>query len=129
MTARAIVRHPEILGGRWHFESTSIAVADVVLDYEAGRSGALESYRFAGLSDEEIEAALAFEFPAVRDVDVSLEYGSVRVECVCGEHTQKSGVWPLIAEVECPCRRTWRVTVEPVTEKEREPKRQPSAAE
>lgn len=114
MTARAIVRSPEILSGRWHFEGTSIAVADVVRDYEAARSGALEPYRFAGLADTEIKVALDFSFPAVKEVSVSLEYGAVQVNCVCGEHTHKTGIWPLIAEVECPCRRKWRVTVEPI---------------
>lgn len=114
MNSRAIVRHPEMLDGRWHFEGTSIAAADVRRDYTANGPTLPGSYRFAGLTAEEIEAALAFAFPSVRAVEVSLEYGSVMIACVCGEHTQKTGVWPLIAEVECPCRRIWRVTVEPV---------------
>jgi uncharacterized protein (DUF433 family) len=117
VSARAIVRDPDILDGRWHFEGTSTAVANVRTDYDAEPTGAGQSYRFAGLSDEEIEAALAFGFPAVNDVAVAvaLEYGSVTVACVCAEHTRKTGVWPLVAEVECPCRRTWRITVEPVS--------------
>ena len=128
MTARAIVQHPELLDGRWHFENTSVAVADVVRDYEAASADSVpEMYRFAGLTDEEIQAALSFAFPAVMDVAVTLEYGSVTVACVCGEHTQKTGVWPLVAEVECPCRRTWRVMVEPVPGTEIRSKRQPPA--
>ena len=114
MTARAIVRDPELLDGRWHFEGTSAAVADVVTDYAASATSLPETYRFAGLTDEEVQAALTFEFPEVKDLSVTLEYGSVEVHCVCGEHTQKTGVWPLVGEIECPCRRTWRVTVEPV---------------
>jgi uncharacterized protein (DUF433 family) len=122
MTPRAIIRDPDILDGRWHFAGTSIAVADVVRDHEAAPTGVVETYRFAGLTGAEVQVALLFAFPAVRGVGVSLEYGSVRVDCVCGEHTQKTGVWPLIAEVECPCRRTWRVTVEPAGKEAKPPK-------
>ena len=80
MTAREIVRHPEILDGRWHFESTSIAVADVVRDYKASDTKLAGSYRFAGLSDQEVQVALLFAFPAVRgsgSVSSTARFGSI----------------------------------------------------
>jgi hypothetical protein len=35
------------------------------------------------------------------------------VHCTCGESTSGTGVWPMISVIECPCRRRWRITVEP----------------
>jgi uncharacterized protein (DUF433 family) len=114
MSARPIVRKSDVLDGRWHFESTTIGVADVVADYMASRDGfSSETYVYAGLSQDEIAAALEFKFPATRETTVQVEYASLTVHCECGEDTPATGVWPMVAEVECPCRRRWRITIEP----------------
>jgi hypothetical protein len=108
------VRKSDVLDGRWHFESTTIGVADVVADYMASRDGfSSETYVYAGLSQDEIAAALEFKFPATRETTVQVEYASLTVHCECGEDTPATGVWPMVAEVECPCRRRWRITIEP----------------
>lgn len=113
MTQRQIARDENILSGRWHFEGTSIPVAAVVADFAATGLGSTSTYRFAGLSQEEIAAALTFEFPAVRPVEAEIQYVSVSVDCVCGETTRRAVPAPQDVEITCPCRRTWRVTVTP----------------
>ena len=111
---RAIVRDPAILDGRWHFEGTTTAVADVRADYYAARDDhPTTPYHYAGLSAAEVVAALDFEFPNVRETTVEVEYASLTVHCTCGEDTSSTGIWPIAAVVPCPCRRTWRITVEP----------------
>lgn len=114
MTMREIVRDPNILSGRWRFDGTSIAVADVRLDADASREAATARYRFAGLTDDEITSAMAFVFPDVRTTQVNLEYAAVVVNCACGEDTYKSGLTAMRTIVECACRRKWRITVEHV---------------
>ena len=114
MTAREIVRDPNVLSGRWRFEGTSVAVADVLTDAGASREHAEKKYRYAGLSDEEIQAAMTFVFPDVRTTEVNLEYAAVVVNCACGEDTYKSGLSEMVSIVDCACRRRWRITVTPV---------------
>jgi uncharacterized protein (DUF433 family) len=115
MTARPIVWNSDALDGRWHFEGTTIGVADVVADYLASRDGfASDMYFYAGLSQDEIAAALEFEYPATHETRVQLECASLTVHCECGEDTPATGISPMVAEVACACRRRWRITVEPV---------------
>src|SRR3712207_4101362 len=109
MTARAIVRNDDVLSGRWHFEGTSIPIAVIVSDYAYGHAEVKAQYRFMGLTDEEIAAALAFEFPEIREPEVIVEYASILVACVCGEDTRKAATSPEVEVVECPCRRIWQV--------------------
>lgn len=116
MTARAIVRDPEILGGRWRFEGTSIAIASIRADFLATRAELDEQYYFAGLTDEDIEAALAFDFPEIRDVRIQMEYAAVTVSCTCGEDIHHAGAWPVVEVIDCLCARKWRVSIEPVRE-------------
>ena len=114
MAPRAIVRDPEILGGRWRFEGTSIPIAAIRADYLASRDELRQTYEFAGLTDEDIEAALTFEFPDIRGVEVLMEYAAITVNCSCGEDTPHSATWPLNETVTCLCGRKWRITVTPV---------------
>jgi uncharacterized protein (DUF433 family) len=107
--AKRIVRQPGVLGGRWHFEGTQLAVADVRADHAAYASQD-GPYHFAGLSQADVEAALAFEFPSTRDTAVQVEYMAVTVHCTCGEDTHKAMIGPSHS-VECDCGRTWRITV------------------
>lgn len=114
MTARDIIRDPNVLSGRWRFDGTSIAVADVRTDADGNLDRANEKYRYAGLTDEEIQAAMTFVFPDVRVTEVNLEYAAVVVSCACGEDTYKSGLSTEVTIVDCACRRRWRITVTPV---------------
>ena len=113
MTARDIVRDADILSGRWHFEGTTIPIAAIISDHDYGHDELKDQYRFMNLSDEEIKAAMAFEFPEVRDPVAYLEYASVTMECVCGEETRKAATSPEVETVECPCRRTWHLVITP----------------
>lgn len=126
MTARDIVRDPNILSGRWRFDGTSIAIADVLNDHGADLEDAETKYRFAGLNDEDIQAAMTFVFPDVRTTQVNLEYAAVVVSCACGEDTYKSGLTPAVSIVECACRRTWKITVEHLLDREDRPGARPN---
>jgi uncharacterized protein (DUF433 family) len=121
MTARAIVRDADVLSGRWHFEGTTIPIAAIVSDHQFGRTEVMEQYHFMHLTDEEITNALLFEFPAVREPMAFVEYASITMECACGEDTRKAATTPAIESIECPCRRTWTVAIEPRLESYRPP--------
>ncbi len=59
MTTRAIIRDPEVLGGRWRFEGTSIPIATILADYLLTDDEFRGRYHFAGLTNEDIESALS----------------------------------------------------------------------
>ena len=109
MTARDIIRDPDILGGRWHFNGTSIPVAAVPTDHAHGSAELDGSYRFMQLTDDEIANALAFDFPAIRESRMETQYASVLMHCECGENTPKATTWPTETQVDCACGRTWVV--------------------
>jgi uncharacterized protein (DUF433 family) len=115
MAARTIVRHPEVLEGRWHFDGTGILVAEVVRSYWSGFAGTGEEFRFCDLSGAELAAALAFDFPPVREASVELRPALIQANCVCGESTTIVTTGDNEAEIVCPCGRAWNVhlTVEP----------------
>lgn len=77
MTARIIVRDDDNLSGRWHFEGTTIPIAVIVSDHDFGHDELKVLYRFMHLTDEEIMAGLAFEFPVVRGPIAFVEYASI----------------------------------------------------
>jgi uncharacterized protein (DUF433 family) len=113
--ARKIVRDPAILAGRWRLAGTMLPIAEVRNDFYLGHTGPLASYRFAGLTAEDIAAVLAFDFPAIQEPTVELRPASVVVHCACGETTEQFGDgWPE-TEVDCVCGRCWcvRLTLEP----------------
>ena len=116
MSAREIVRDPAILGGRWHFANTNIAIADVLAQIPDPASRldptATAALRETGITDEDIQAATQFPFPEVRDLHIGTVFSSVIVECVCGEDTPKGGIGPGTMIVHCACGRNWRVTIE-----------------
>jgi hypothetical protein len=109
MSPRKIVRDPGILSGRWRLEETMTPIADIRREAHLGRAGLKERYATINLTDEEIDAIMAFIFPAIREPSLSLsvERDNLTVNCVCGESTPGSG-----PEIECPCGRNWRVTAE-----------------
>jgi uncharacterized protein (DUF433 family) len=111
MTPRAILRDPDILFGRWRFDGTKIAVAEVRAAYNADPQSAIAAFQRQGLTREDINSALAFAFPDVRSLSISQNYGSVTVHCVCGEDTSATLHQPTCAIVQCPCGRRWRIVV------------------
>ena len=111
MTARDIVRDPNLLGGRWHFGGTNIAVAALRLDHRHNHLTNHASYRFMNLSMDEIASALTFDFPAIRESVLDVQYASVLMHCECGEQTSHATTWPDQIEFDCACGRTWLVEV------------------
>jgi uncharacterized protein (DUF433 family) len=115
MSARPIVRDPDVLGGRWHFAGTTITVADVRLLLSAAdpahAQDTLAIYAAAGLTAEDLAAAQAFDFPDLHEVSIELTVPRVTVNCVCGEHTTVTAAGPALSLVPCPCGRTWRIDV------------------
>lgn len=107
MSPRKIVRDPEILSGRWRLEDTTTPIADIRREAHLGRGGLKERYAAINLTDEEIDAIMAFIFPAIREPSLTVGLEDVTVHCVCGEATPGHG-----PEIECPCGRTWHVAAE-----------------
>jgi len=110
MSSRPIVRDPDELYGRWRFDGTRIPVADVRLAVTADPTAAMETLQLASLSPDDIEAAMAFEFPVLHGPEVHLAFGVVNWTCVCGEEESISHeqVGSTIVR-ECPCGRRWSV--------------------
>jgi len=117
MRSRPIVRDADLLAGRWRFEGTQTAVAEVCLQPAAGGEGGRQ-HQFAGLTNEDIGSALEFAFPAIRQTDIAVEYASIVVACECGEDTHKVAVWPVDQTIDCVCRRRWRISVTPIREQD-----------
>ena len=108
---REIARDPTVLDGRWHFAGTQIPIANVRTDYHHSTPDEQAAYRFPNLSGEEVDAALAFEFPAIRSTEVEIQYASVIVSCECGEATSQATAWPTVI-VDCVCKREWRISIQ-----------------
>ena len=107
--SRAIIRSDDILGGRWRLEGTTVPIALIRIDARYGERDTLAQYRFIGLTAEELATVLAFEFPDVRRAQLTVDYASVTVHCVCGEDTPEIGVSTANTEVHCVCGRKWRL--------------------
>jgi hypothetical protein len=110
MALRSIIRNDSILSGRWCLDGTEIAIAAILADYKLGREACLDQYASSLLTEEELDAILAFEFPSIREVNVRVEHYSVTVHCECGEDTTVAESWPE-GQVECICGRQWEVVV------------------
>jgi hypothetical protein len=116
---RAIVRSPLVLDGRWTFEGTSIAIAQIRYDLgRMSRDDVLRSYRFMDLTECEIDMVAAFPFEPVRDLTLSVTTAAVTVHCLCGEDTPV-----VITDTKhvaiCICGRDWdletTISILPVT--------------
>lgn len=115
MTARTIVRDPAILAGRWRLDGTTLPIADIRNDFYLGHDGPIQTYRFAGLSAEDIAAVLTFDFPSLQEPRVELTPSTVVVHCACGEVTEQFSAGWQETEVDCVCGRCWcvRLILEP----------------
>ena len=109
MTNRHIVRDPAIAAGRWRFENTSIFIDDMTRDFARDPETMRAAYQLQGLSLAELDAALAFDFPVVRDVQIHVRYIDVEIDCVCGIH-RSAKVDPENMNLDiCPCGRRWHI--------------------
>ena len=106
---RAIVRDAAILDGRWHIAGTRIAIAEIVLQFQASGTARADGYLYPRLTAAETHSAIAFEFPAIRQVATSVQLAAVTVHCECGEdiHQTLTG-WPEL-DIACICGRVWDV--------------------
>ena len=111
MTSRPIVRHPSILDGEWRFDGTLIAIRNLRRDIERGGPRARTAYRSMGLSDAEIEAALAFDFPVIEQPAVEAPFLAVAIRCACGVHRQTTVSAPTYETDLCVCGRRWRIAM------------------
>ena len=110
MAARSIVRDTDVLNGRWRLAETMVAIADIRRNAHLGRDALKERYAIILLTDEEIDAVMAFVFPAVRDPGVSIHSTSITVHCPCGEVTDVPR--EAIVKANCVCGRVWRVSAD-----------------
>ena len=111
MAQRLIVHDPDILSGRWHIAGTQIAIAEICLDHRDTQPRDGEPYEYRGLSSEEIQSALEFNFPAVRETHTSMLLAMLTIHCECGEDTHQTlSGWPEL-DIDCVCGRVWSVHV------------------
>lgn len=106
---RSIVSNPAVLSGRWRLDGTSIAVGEIRLDFAAW-AGNPARYRYPGISAAEQAAVLAFDFPAVREPNMSVVYSGLVIACSCGEDTSVTAL-QILEPVLCVCGRIWRVRI------------------
>jgi uncharacterized protein (DUF433 family) len=111
MIARPIVRDPDVLGGRWHFADTLIYIDTLVADFQNSPSPQTvrAAYRAMGLTDVEIDQALAFTFPAVEPTVVEPEAVAFTIHCECGITRQTVVHAPDFRTDVCPCGRIWQI--------------------
>ena len=108
---RLIVHDPDILSGRWHVAGTQIAIADICLDHRDAQPVDGEPYQYRDLTSAEIQHALDWEFPAVRETHTSMLLAMLTVHCECGEDTHQTvSEWPVL-DIDCVCGRIWGVKV------------------
>ena len=123
MLPRPIVRDPTIGDSPWCIEGTRIAVIHVQQDYARSGEAALDIYRRMGLSDEELAAALAFQFPSIGAHAIEPEIIGVAIQCECGIKRTTHIAPPTYETDACPCGRVWQVEVNltPVVRPDTEP--------
>ena len=112
---RGIVRDASILSGRWHLAGTTFAIAEIKADHRASHAAANGSYRYMDVTDEELASVLAFDFPGIRETQVSLLQGIFTIACECGEDTPAAVSDIHTEAVACICGREWwiRIYTEP----------------
>jgi uncharacterized protein (DUF433 family) len=109
MLQRSIIHDPTILSGRWHIAGTQIAVAEVCLDYRDTQPVDSNPYHYNGLTRAEIQSALDFSFPAIRETHTSMVLAMLTIHCECGEDTHQTLTgWPEL-DIDCVCGRVWSV--------------------
>ena len=108
---RPVVRHRDEFSGRWRIAGTTCFVANIQADFQADPDEARSQYRQVGLIDEEIDAALAFDFPTFRPVLIEPTFVAYRIHCECGEFRDTHVVPPLFQATPCICGRVWRIPV------------------
>ena len=108
MSLRSIIRDPNILDGRWHFEGSTIPVGAVRID-RAAYIGPAHDYVYLDLNTEEIASALSFSFPFVRDLGVQMVYAGFTLLCECGEDTHQTMSGFETVHIRCLCGREWTV--------------------
>lgn len=86
MVVRAIVRDPDTHAGRWRFDGTTIFIDEPHRDCQCRGEAIRLSYQKLGPTHDEIDAALTFVFPGVREPAVAIEYIGLMVHCACGIH-------------------------------------------
>ncbi|HEX3304047.1 MAG TPA: hypothetical protein VHR64_14260 [Thermomicrobiales bacterium] len=107
MTPRRIVRNDSVMGGRWHFEGTDIAITAVRADAIAGVGNLAHICQRTGLTEEEIMLALGFEFPEVRAPQLWSQYAAVTIACSCGEESHATFSGFDRRDILCACGRVW----------------------
>src|SRR5687768_11892825 len=86
MDNRAVVHAADIASTKlWRFQGTNILVSDVKRDYLDGQERVRDGYHALGLTDAEIDGALAFELPPVTGVEIAPNIVGFEVQGVCGE--------------------------------------------
>lgn len=112
MPSRPIARDPAVGDSPWCIEGTQIAVMQLQQDVRQRGDAARAAYRLMGLTDEELDAALAFRFPSIGVGVIEPEIIGLAVQCECGIK-RKTHIAPPAYETDaCPCGRVWQVQVQ-----------------
>ena len=109
LTRRPITQSSAGPDSQWVIEGTLIRIADIQRDVAANGGHAKHVYRAMGLTSAEIAAALAFKFPAIRQMRLETSLVDVTIHCECGDHTRVIASETDNVEITCICGRTWVV--------------------
>ena len=111
MAVRAIVRDADQFNGRWRFDGTTIFIDELHRDYHRAGEAIRLPYQKLGLSHEEIDVALRFEFPDVVPPMVGIEFAGFTVHCACGVVRQTTAAAPNFLADPCVCGRIWQIPI------------------
>jgi len=109
---REIVRDPDIFDGRWRIDGTLVFVADLQRDFLLKQNEIRDPYKGMGLTDDEINAALIFMFPAVVKRELDVTVAGIKARCECGERRRTHIASPEFETDACICGRLLRIQVE-----------------
>lgn len=112
MDPRPMVRDPDARAGRWRIADTLIFVSDFQADYRRSGDAIREPYHALGITDAEIEAALAFAFPPVLEApSIEVRYIGLTVRCVGDVKRHAMAIGPELETDICTCGRSGRLPV------------------
>jgi hypothetical protein len=123
MPPRPIVRDSAVGDSPWCIEGTRFSVMQIQQDWARSGEPALAGYRRLGLTDDELAAVLAFQFPSIGTRQIEPEIIGLAVQCECGIKRRTHVTPPTYETDACPCGRVWQVqvTLTPVVRPDTEP--------
>lgn len=102
----------DTVSGRYLISGTSIFVAQLQRDFNENGDLSRAPYQGMGLTDDEIDQALAFTFPPARAPHIDPVLVAFDIVCACGEPRHTIVTPPTFETDACICGRAWRIQVD-----------------